>query len=141
MSRTKKDTPNGELVVQDGELFVKDSSGVLHHTSLHPARWTAVGVWIALFSVVVIWIVGSNRHQISQLREAKASVVQLEKTNCGLKKFLLNARNARLKTSYNEEGKQKKNDTDAAAGYQKLADGFTAVGEGCKLPPLPKAAG
>jgi hypothetical protein len=91
-----------------------------------------LALWILVFSLVVGWQVDSNRASIHELKHAKASVRQLQKTNCGLKRFLFKAADTRyasarvFKREHNRLAYQ--TNLQAAKGYVVLAKRFSAVG-------------
>lgn len=98
---------------------------------IHPWRWRFIAVWILIFTVLVFIAIRQNRSAISQINHDKASIIQLERTNCALKSFLLQAEKARLKTAHDDKTPaQKQADLAAAAGYHRLARLFPL--DGCK---------
>jgi hypothetical protein len=100
-----------------------------------------LALWILIFTVVVGWQVDSNRASIHELKHAKASVQQLQKTNCGLKRFLFRAADTRyasarvFKREHNRLAYQ--TNLQAARGYVVLAKRFSAVG----VCPIHRTAG
>lgn len=117
---------------------------------IHPWRWRALGVWIVIFTVIVIWSIhtsnntSSNANRLAKtnseiildLKHTKASVVSLEKTNCSLKVFLLTARKTRYDAAVRESKlgdiKAAGQDQQAADGYKQLADRFNT--DNCVIP-------
>jgi hypothetical protein len=73
--------------------------------------------FLILFAIYVGALTNSNRHSISELKKNKASIASLQRTNCGLRSFLLKARTARLRTAQNEQGDAKQRDIAAAKSY------------------------
>lgn len=94
--------------------------------AIHPWRWRFLALWIIIFTAVTFY-------GIASVQSDSARATALERTNCGLKIFLLTARHARINTARREVGTARKSDLEAAHGYQVLADRFTAVGH-CKIP-------
>lgn len=125
---------------------------LLPQEPIHPWRWRFLAAWIIIFTALAFIAIRSGRENSSdinrtvivlkrsnaQLRQSKASIVQLQRTNCGLKQFLLAARAARLRAARIENGAQKASDFEAAKGYKRLASTFTGVGVNCKLNRLSK---
>lgn len=96
---------------------------------LHRWRWRAITVWIIIFTVTIFWGIRQLRSDVSQLRQDKASIIQLEHTNCGLRDFLSTARQARLQAAKHETNPQaKQEDFRAARGYERLFHNFTVDG-------------
>ena len=93
---------------------------------IHPWRWRALTAWIVIFSVAVFVTLALTRSQT-------VDVTKLERTNCGLKIFLLTARRTRLDEAKREVGQAQADDLAAAEGYRLLAERFTAIGN-CKIP-------
>jgi hypothetical protein len=117
-------------------------------------------VWLMVFTLAVGYSINENRHttnsvtsltqentsRISDLRRNKAQLGALQRTNCGLKKFLLTARRARW-NAYKHSHRQ--TDLEAVTGYEKLVTPFASKGAtgNCKIPkslnipgrPLPEA--
>jgi len=102
-------------------------------SEIHPWRWRALTFWIIVFSISVFFALRQNSNQSAELKEQSATLVQLEKTNCNTKVFLLTAREARLDSADTNFGIQRESDLKAAAGYKAIADNFTAIGR-CKIP-------
>lgn len=102
-----------------GEQGVKGEKG--EPEPIHPLRWRALAVWIILFTSITFYA-------LQQIRNQSATLHQLQKTNCGLRNFLLTAEKARLNTASHETGIKKQQDLDAADGYGRLAANFTQVG-------------
>lgn len=94
---------------------------------LHVWRWRALMLWIAIFTLVVIW-------SIHDVKDSRAKVTALEHTNCRLKIFMLTARHARLVAAKTEYANVRKTDLKAAHAYKVLADSFTAIGKNCEVP-------
>lgn len=87
-------------------------------------------IWIIVFSLAVAW-------EFSSLRHNTASVHELQRTNCGLRKFLTQAEVSRIKNAYHETGSKQKIDIQAAQAYDTLAKSFGAVGAKCTIPVIP----
>lgn len=118
----------------------RDNAGRRGGDDIHPLRWRFLTIWIILFTFIAFWLIRDDRNlaqksndqikangtQIRELKKTKASVARLEKTDCGLRDFLLDARATRLKLAAHEHGKRRKIDLEAAAGYKSLADRFSA---------------
>lgn len=94
--------------------------------SIHPWRWRALTLWIIIFTALTFLA-------LRNLDNTTAKIAQLEQTNCGLKVFLLTARDARIRQANNSSGRAKDANLRAARGYQDLAERFTAVGN-CRIP-------
>lgn len=90
----------------------------------------AISIWIVVFTLIV----GYALHKVDSTSAREAA---LEQTNCGLKQFLLTARQSRIASASRETGRARKGDLAAARGYLVLAERFTAVGH-CKLTIPPK---
>lgn len=95
-----------------------------HYKKNHPWRWKALGVWIGIFSLVVIWA-------ISSVDQNSAKIDDLEKTNCNTKVFLLTAaRRAEIQAEQPNTTQEERNaNNNAARIYRNLANNFTAVGQ------------
>jgi hypothetical protein len=114
----------------------------------------ALIAWMVVFSVAVIWAISSGRHTALQnhkianqsrriavanrnaiigIRKNRATIGQLESTNCALKKFLLRARQARLRTAARSKGAERRIALRTARGYFVLAQSYVAVGPRCKI--------
>jgi cell division protein FtsB len=105
---------------------------------IHEARWRALSAWIAIFTLVILFIGWKNRDAIHDLSKQKASVAALEDTNSrlsqtvarlkntnqSLKNFLLTACVARAAAARNERGQARRNDISAAKDYKRLATLF-----------------
>lgn len=87
----------------------------------HRWLWRGLALWIVAFSLITFYALHQNRTN-------SAKVHSLQKTNCNLKTFLLQARQTRLDTASAENGDAKKNDLAAARGYVVLAQQLTEVG-------------
>jgi hypothetical protein len=115
---------------------------------IHPTRWKLLGIWIAVFTVAVGWALHAigdqqeaqnnvsialavNQTKLNNalkilaanqkdLQLSTAKIGQLEKTNCGLKLFLLRARRARWDTYQRNlrAGKPTREDLRAVTGYE-----------------------
>lgn len=92
-------------------------------------------IWIVIFTFAVGYSIHNSRESVDSIRNNKASLVALQKTNCGLKKFLLTAYKARLDDAKVSKGDRQKSDLDAAKGYLGLASSFrrAAIGR-CVIP-------
>lgn len=104
---------------------------------IHPWRWRFVAVWIVIFTIATGYAIRSNRENINELKDAKASVQALQRTNCGLRNFLLTAKQAREKAAQTSTGQIRLDNLQAAAGYKNLLKPFhgrLAVGA-CPNPP------
>jgi cell division protein FtsB len=118
---------------------------------IHEARWWALTVWIAIFTVVVILLGVDNRQAIHDLEKQKANVAQLQRTNAvlartvshlkttnqSLRNFLLQACIVRANAARHETGEKRANDIRAAKGYQRLASLFPDLARAklvCKIP-------
>jgi hypothetical protein len=115
----------------------------LHHVlkSFHRTRWIIVDCWIVLFTAIVLFgqlqvrdVTEQNKKAIS----AKASVDSLQRTNCGLRKFLATAEVARINTANSTEGVIRAQNLAAAQGYYSIATIFTNEKCSEKLPVPPK---
>jgi hypothetical protein len=110
--------------------------------------------WMILFSIAVCWAIISgrntaaqnrkiavqskqiaiaNREAINGIRRNRATIGQLQSTNCALKKFLLRAREARLRTASHSSGAERRIALRTARGYFVLAQSYVAVGPHCKI--------
>jgi hypothetical protein len=99
---------------------------------VHIRRWQ-IGAAFAVLTV--IFVLG-----LVKVQHDAASIHDLQRTNCGLRNFLLTARNARLRAAAEETDGPRQSDLRAAEGYLSLASAFQgkAVGE-CPPPPSPPA--
>jgi hypothetical protein len=98
---------------------------------IHPWRWRGLVIWIIIFTVVIFVSLRTQRGAVHRLQEDKASIASLQdtiselrRTDCALRRFLLKAREARLKTAESEYGELRQADLDAARGYLALANIF-----------------
>ena len=114
-------------------------------------KWVrrALILWIILFSALVIYAIRNNRTntnesselvrenaaRIAEIRTSKATVAALQRTNCGLLKFLLTARKARW-DAYKHDGGE--DDLQAVQGYEKLAEPFLTDQASTGNCPIPK---
>lgn len=104
----------------------------IHPTGPHPWRWRLIQVWIIVFTIVVAILIGDNHTQIKNVIVNKASIIQLQQTNCRLKAFLVQAEISRLQLVKHESGTIKQLDLKAAISYYKLATAFdSSVGKYC----------
>lgn len=101
-------------------------------------------IWIIAFSILVGWnavqtrdSVSQNKNTINDLKKTKASVLQLQATNCGLVSFLIDAEKTRFALSKVDTGAKKKIDLQVVYGYHSLIKTFHAIGAVCKLPSEP----
>lgn len=118
---------------------------------IHPWRWRMLALWIVVFTIVSLVYANSSRHTarsadktssqtqalVVDLNRTKATVAQLQKTNCSLKIFLLTARKSRYDAyahELKESPKVAAGDLAAARNYTQLADQFKVGGE-CIIPP------
>jgi hypothetical protein len=109
----------------------------IEREAIHPWRWRALIVWIIAFSIIVGWQVRENRGQISDLESQRVSLSDLQLTNCGLKKFLLQARLARINAAVNAplSSEARRNNIEAARGYDRLVRTFIPRATGdCEIP-------
>lgn len=94
----------------------------------HGRRWSALFVWIIVFTAITFVALYQNRHYA-------ASIHDLQRTNCNLKSFLLSAKVVRISAANDPKQKEQRAlNLKSAAGYQTLADRITAI-DGCKIPP------
>lgn len=91
----------------------------------HPWRWKLLSIWIIIFTILVFWGLRTNRQAVHRLKQDKASIIQLERTNCGLRKTLTTARAARVSASEQDKSQRRKR-TDLAAikGYDEVLKFF-----------------
>ena len=93
--------------------------------SIHPWRWRLLAVWIVAFTILAFISIRANREQVHDLQETKASVHQLENTNCALRKFLATAAEARQSAAEKDKDPiQRATDLRAAVQYRVLAEKF-----------------
>lgn len=94
---------------------------------VHLVRWQVVAAFIAVTIgfTFAIW----------KVQHDSASIVQLQRTNCRLKQFLVTAEQTRLQAAKRETGLRAQQDRDAARGYRDLSDSFNdgAIGR-CRIP-------
>lgn len=88
---------------------------------IHPWRWRFLAIWIAIFTLACGYAIRNNRESISQVKRESARVAALQKTNCGLARFLLTARKTRWASYLNSHDKA---DIQAVKGYEKLVEPF-----------------
>lgn len=94
---------------------------------IHPWRWRGLVLWIILFTALTFWAIRGLEHQ-------SATVTELQRTNCGLEKFILQARVTRWQ-AYVE--KQDVADLSAVVGYERLAAPFVHNHEATGNCPIP----
>lgn len=99
---------------------------------IHPWRWRFLWLWMLVFTIIVFLGIRQNRSAVHDLRESKASIVSLERTNCALRSFLFTAFKTRKAQALKEENPRHASDIAAARGYYKLyilfqKDGCSAV--------------
>lgn len=104
--------------------------------------------WMILFTLATGFAIrkaretsDENRDLIIKVSEQTASVKQLQKTNCGLEKFLLTARRARYDSAQEKTGAEKDSDMAAVAGYKNLALQFATADDACEIPKHLKLPG
>lgn len=81
------------------------------------------------------------KQAVHDVRVSKANVASLQKTNCGLKNFMIQARNIRAKSALHARKKiDYVQDVAAVRAYMSLERNFDrrAVGEHCESPALVK---
>lgn len=106
---------------------------IIEEHPIHPWRWRLLFVLFALLCVATYLAI-----------KATAPVVDLQKTDCGLKQFLLTARATRISAAENDEGVLRQKDLQAARGYGQIVNRFTHKSTGhCEIParllrPIPK---
>lgn len=81
-------------------------------------------LWIICFTAFTVYTWNNQRNTIADLKKAKVSVSELQKTNCGLASFLMAARNARSEAASKESGTKKANDLRAVKAYNALINEF-----------------
>lgn len=109
----------------------------LKHLRRYITRWHLLTIWIVVFTIVVYGITKHDRRQIQELKDQKANIGLLQKTNCKLKKYLITSEKFRLRTAQKETGLKQKADLQAAATAAELANSFS--NPSCLKPaPLPK---
>lgn len=92
-------------------------------------------IWMVVFSLLVGWQISKNGNNIKEINKDKASISQLQQTNCAFKKFLLDAENGRYALyKIDKNPVRKEVDFKAAKRYKSFADSFQALGSNCKLP-------
>lgn len=115
------------------------------------ARWgrRLFVAWLVVFSLLVMYSIRANRdntnesnalvrensRRIAEIKQSKAAVSALQRTNCGLLKFLVTARKARWQ-SY--EASHRSDDLRAVMGYEKLAEPFVTDRHATGKCPIPK---
>jgi hypothetical protein len=118
---------------------------------VHEARWRALSAWIAIFTIVVIFLGLKNRDAIHDLTDQKANVASLQNTNSrlsrtvdrlkntnqSLRKFLLTACVARAEAARGETGQARANDIRAAKGYKQLANLFPELSKSAIICVIP----
>lgn len=112
------------------------------HKPMTFERWKVVGafLFVLVLAVVGVYFVSSAAHQaqsaakqaeavaasnrraIRQLSRDKASISQLERSNCRVRQFLLNSVHFRLRIAMGETGARRRADLRAARTSQRLAD-------------------
>lgn len=92
---------------------------------VHPYRWFALTLWILVFTGITFVLIRQNREAVHDVKVTKASVLQLQRTNCALRGFLLAAGQARVRSAKNDVTlRQRESDLRAAASYARLAHTF-----------------
>lgn len=126
----------------EAEFDAKILEGIIernpHLLSIHPIhrrRWMLFTVWLVIFTCATGYAIRQNRENINELKKAKANLVALQHTNCGLKLFLLTAKQARLAAANSETGNKRFTDLQAYRGYVQLLRPFTKDSTGnCPVP-------
>jgi hypothetical protein len=92
----------------------------------HLKRWQVTAAFVAnVVAIVVIAIlltnaINNNHNALKELKHQKASVIQLETTNCRLRTFMREAASARMQLAQTESRKQARIDNNTAAQYLQL---------------------
>lgn len=108
--------------------------------------------WVVVFSVAIMYAIHDSRsnaaeasrlakenaHRIAEIRDSKATVKALQRTNCGLLKFLLTARKARWDAYTDEHNPHRQDDLRAVIGYENLARPFVSDGHATGYCPVSK---
>lgn len=95
-------------------------------THFNRVRWLIVDAWIIIFTLLTVWA-------ITSLRASTASVSQLQRTNCGVEKFLVTAEQARINTAKASKGDVRTQNLIAANGYYNLALLFASADGHCAV--------
>lgn len=92
-------------------------------------RWEiAVAFLINVAAIVVVTVllthqINVNDIALNELQKDKASITQLERTDCKLRSFMISAARSRRRTAaLDTDPKKKKIDEQATKSYQLLAD-------------------
>lgn len=129
------DQIKGDL--REGDVYVTEEEAkkiALVLKVRHRWLWRGLFAWIFIFSVIVFYALHENRASSNATRRASASVADLQKTNCNLKTFLLNAKTARLRDADAvEQQADRASNLSSARGYVVLANNIEAVGN-CQIP-------
>lgn len=101
---------------------------IFHPHRIHPWRWRFFTLWIIVVTVSLCIFIRdqrelttANKNSIQELNRNRVKVTSLQKTNCGLKVFLLTARRARW-----DQYRKSKDvlDLNAVKGYENLVKLF-----------------
>ena len=91
-------------------------------------RWEiALAFLVNVVSLIVVTVlltnaIHANHHALRELRDTKANVSALERSNCALRDFLLVAARARTVAASHESAVQARIDRRTARTYRQLAD-------------------
>lgn len=96
----------------------------MNREPIHPYRWAAVALCFIVLGIACFIAIRDNRNAINQISQQKASIKQLQRTNCGLREFLISAKQARIRLYRIDHGRKRRIDRQALRGYKSILRNF-----------------